>query len=165
MVSFNELKYFTSVTSLSSTAFMGCSKLISVDFSNLISGASQMCRNTKIVYAWFPKIKTVGSTASQGYTAWFYGNSQLIAIRVDEATSLNMISQNAKYMVCTMSNVPPINDVSYIPSKIYVPDSLVQSYQSGTGYSGKTVLPLSQISIHYPDCPWLDDLRQKGFIN
>lgn len=145
-------------------AFMSCSNLVSVDFSNLTSGASQMCRNTKIAYAWFPKIKTVGSTASQGYTAWFYGDSQLKAIRVDEATSLNMLSQNAQYMFCTMPSVPPINDVSYVPSKIYVPDSLVQNYQSGTGWSGKTVLSLSQLPTDYPNCPWLDDLRGKGFI-
>lgn len=65
-----------------------------------------------------------------------------------------------------MTSVPTIsssitNNGSYFTSKLYVPDSLVSSYQA---VLNKTILPISQLPTDYPACPWINDLRQNGFI-
>ena len=45
----------------------------------------------------------------------------------------------------------------------YVPDVYMNTYQENSVW-GSRVRSLSQLSTDYPDCPWLDDLRQEGFI-
>lgn len=168
IVTFNELNYFVNVSSITSEgSFMNCTSLTSIGLQNLVTGGASMFRNTKISYAWMPKVKIAGATQSQSYRAWFYGTSSLIAIRLDSATALDKLVYNTgQYVVCTMPSVPTIsssitNNGSYFTSKLYVPDSLVSSYQA---VLNKTILPISQLPTDYPACPWINDLRQKGFI-
>ena len=168
ITTFDELNYFTNATTLPSTCFMNCANLHSVGLENIVTCAQQIFRNSGIVYAWMPKVKTGGSTQSQGYTAWFYDTKSLIALRFDSMTIHEKLIYNSscKYAIYTMSSVPTINEnVSYIPPKIYVPDSLVSEYQATATISSRTILPISQLPTDHPDCPWLDDLRAKGFIS
>lgn len=127
-----------------------------------------MLRGTGLIYVWMPKVITGGSTASQGYRAWLYGTSSLVAIRMDAMTVHGKLvaDSSCKYAVYTMPSVPTISSsLTYIPKVIYVPDSLVSAYQSTGTISSRTILPISQLPTDYPDCPWLDDLREKGFIS
>ena len=166
ITSFNELNYFTNVKTTSEGAFYNCRNLKSVGLMNLTSAGHQVLRNSGIVYAWMPKITYAGTTASQAYRVWFYETRQMIAARLDSANTIRMFiyESSCKYLVCTMSTVPALIG-TYVPPKIYVLDNLVTSYKEANNWSGKTILPLSQLSTDYPDCPWLDDLRQKGFIS
>ena len=167
ITSFDELNYFTSVLTTSESAFYNCRNLKSIGLSNLTSAGHQVLRNSGIVYAWMPKVTVGGSTASQGYRAWFYGTHSLVAIRFDSMTQHEMLvyDSTCKYAVYTMSAVPTIStSLSYIPPKIYVPDSLVSDYQATATIGSRTILPISQLPTDYPDCPWLDDLRHEGFI-
>ena len=152
---------------MSASAFMSCTNLSSVGLENIVTGSQQMFRNSGIVYAWMPNVKTGGATQSQGYTAWFYNTNKLKALRLDSMTVHEKLvaESSCKYAVYTMPSVPTISDTAtYIPAKIYVPDSLVSEYQATATISSRTILPISQLPTDYPDCPWLDDLREKGFI-
>ncbi len=167
ITTFDELNYFTNVKSTSEGAFYNCRNLKSVGLTNLTSAGYQLLRSSGIVYAWMPKVTTGGSTASQGYRAWFYNTRSLIALRFDSMTNHGLLTYDSscKYAVYTMKSVPTISaSLAYIPSKIYVPDSLVSEYQATATISSRTILPISQLPTDYPDCPWLDDLREKGFI-
>lgn len=93
----------------------------------------------------------------------------MIAIRFDALTYLTTLSYNstAVYMVVTTSFVPTAGgsvNGGRAPSIVYVLDGLVSSYQSASNWNEKTIRPLSQLPTDYPACPWIDDLRQKGFI-
>lgn len=113
-----------------------------------------------------PKVVTAGSTASQAYRCWFYNVSTLKAVRLDSATTVRMLAYNAGsyYLVCTMSAVPS-GSGSNVTNTIYVPDEIVSDYQASSVWGAKTIRPLSQLSTDHPDCPWLDDLRQKRLIS
>lgn len=162
------MNYFTNIKTTSEGAFYNCRNLKSVGLMNLTSAGYQILRNSGIVYAWMPKVTVGGSNASQGYRAWFYGTTRLIALRFDSMTrhELLVYDSTCKYAVYTMPAVPTIStSLAYIPPKIYVPDSLVSEYQATATISSRTILPISQLPTDHPDCPWLDDLRAKGFIS
>lgn len=165
ITSFDELNYFTNVVSTSEGAFYECRNLKTVGLMNLTSAGHQIFRGTGIVYAWMPKITYAGTTASQGYRTWFYSTHKMIAARLDSANTVRMFiyESSCQYLVCTMSTVPTLFG-TYVPPKIYVLDNLVSSYEEADNWNAKTILPLSQLSTDYPDCPWLDDLRENGFI-
>lgn len=168
ITTFDELNYFTNVKTTSEGAFYNCRNLKSVGLMNLTSAGHQVLRNSGIVYAWMPKVTVGGSAASQGYRAWFYGTRSLIALRFDSMTQHEMLvyDSTCKYAVYTMFAAPTIStSLAYIPPKIYVPDSLVSEYQATATISSRTILPISQLQTDHPDCPWLDDLRQRGFIS
>lgn len=135
---------------------------------NLTSAGHQFLRGSGIVYAWMPKVTYAGSSASQAYRAWFNTTRSLIALRFDSMTVHRKLvtDSSCRYAVYTMSSVPTISDTAtYIPPKIYVPDSLVSEYQGTSVINTKTILPISQLPTDYPACPWLDDLREEGFID
>lgn len=163
---FDELNLFTNVKTTSESAFYNCRNLKSVGLMNLTSAGHQLLRASGIIYAWMPKVIYAGSSASQAYRAWFYGCNSIIAVRFDVATSVRMIAYDSsvKYMIFTMSAVPTFVSPNYLASKLYVPESLVNAYQETLGTKA-TVYPISRVATDYPNCPWLDDLRQKGFIN
>ena len=163
---FDEFKHFTSVTSVPNEAFSG-STLASIDLANMVSGGDRnIFSSTKLTYVWMPKVVTAGSTASQAYRCWFYNVNTLKAVRLDSATTVRMLAYNAGsyYLVCTMPSVPS-GAGSNVTNIIYVPDGMVSEYQASSVWGSKTIRPLSQLPNDHPDCPWLDDLRAKGFID
>lgn len=89
----------------------------------------------------------------------------MIAARIDSATTVSCATYGsaARYLVCTMPSVPTLN-ITRIPRIVYVPDTLVESYQSANGWSSLTIRALSVLPTYEPSCPWLNDLREKGFI-
>ena len=46
----------------------------------------------------------------------------------------------------------------------YVPDVYLSNYQDDSAWSSKGVRSLSLLETDYPDCPWLGELREEGFI-
>ena len=162
---FPEFVYFTGVKTLTNLAF-GSSTISSINLSNLTSISYQAFRESSIIYPWLPNAKSVGSVSAAANYSVFLNCRSIIALRLDSATSVEAISYGStlKYMVVTTSNVPTARG-GQIPLKIYVLDSLVGSYQAATNWKSKTILPISQLATDYPACPWLDDLRTKGFIS
>lgn len=165
IVKFNELIYFTSVKAIGAELFQYCSKLEEMDFTNITSLGNSSFRGTKIQYAWFPKLSAHSATA--GAASPFYYCSSLVAVRLDAITSIGSFTQNssARYAVITTSSVPTMTVANRIPKVVYVLDSLVSSYQAATNWSQHTIRRISDLSTNEPACPWLDDLRTKGFIS
>lgn len=162
---FPEFVYFTGVKTLIATAF-GSSTVSSINLSNLTSIQYTAFRESSIIYPWLPNATSVGSSSAAPNYSVFLNCKSIIALRLDSATSIEAISYGStlKYMVVTTSSVPTAHG-NRIPSKIYVLDSLVASYQAATNWKSMTILPISQLATDYPACPWLDDLRTKGFIS
>lgn len=140
---FEELVYFTSVASIGQTAFRG----------------------STVTYIWIPYANTIGIGGGANVSV-FWDCTHMIAERFDAATTINPLHYNTsiQYTVITTSSVPALT-TQFVSGKFYVLDSLVSSYQSADRWSSKTILPISQLPSDYPDCPWLDDLRNKGFIS
>lgn len=138
-----ELVYFTSVASVGSLSFSNCSNL---------------------KYVWL-SVRLVNETNGSAVSSVFNGCSSLIAVRYDDLTRLGSSAYGSgmKYAVITSKAVPTKNG-NFIGSKFYVLDGLVDSYKSDATWSAKTILSIHQLPTDYPDCPWLDDLRQKGLI-
>ena len=161
---FEELNYFINVTSISREAFYG-SYIAKIGLNNVVSVQSAAFATSRIQFAWFPKVteQDNGTSAANGV---LYNCKRLVAIRYDAIRKLSSISygSTAVYMVCTTPDVPTLSSTR-VPSKVYVLDDLVPSYQATSNWSSLTIKAISQLPIDYPDCPWLDDLRQKGFIN
>lgn len=165
IVKFNELKIFTLVKHTDVYSFQNCSKLEEMDFTNITSLGNSSFRGTKIQYAWFPKLSAHSGTS--GGSSPFYYCSSLVAVRFDAITSIGSFTMNssARYAVITTSSVPTMTIANRIPKVVYVLDSLVSSYQAATNWSQHTIRRISDLSTNEPACPWLDDLRTKGFIS
>ena len=142
---FEELVYFTSLETLGNGAFHGCS----------------------VDYLWFPYAETVSSNSGANASlVWNCPN--LVAVRFDSVTTLGgsyNYNQNSMYTVITTSEIPSTN-ARWFYGKFYVKDELVNDYKAASGWSGKasSILSIHQLPTDYPDCPWLNDLREKGFI-
>lgn len=138
-----ELRYFTSVASVGSLSFTNCSNL---------------------KYVWF-SVSTVNGWNGAANTCIYTGCSSLIAARYDNLTRIGATTQNSsiQYAVVTSESVP-ITATRFIESKFYVVDGLVDLYKEADIWKNKTILSIHQLPTDYPDCPWLDDLRQKGLI-
>ena len=139
---FPELIYFTSITSLPSVAFA----------------------SSTIQYGWFPYCTQVGVSGGANISV-FLNCKSLIALRFDSVTSFGSLNygSSTKYLVITTFSVP--STTRWTVGKVYVLDNLVTSYKAATTWSSMTILPISQLATDYPACPWLDDLRTKGFIS
>lgn len=140
--------YFTGVTSVSGRCFM----------------------ESVITYARFPYATTIGSSTSGNYSVFYYAR-RIRAARIDSANTINAFNyvyatDPYKYTVITTNSVPTltVSDSRMMQKSIYVLDSLVSDYQAATNWTSKTILPLSQLPTDYPDCPWIEDLRDKGLI-
>lgn len=157
--------YFTRATHIPNEAFSG-STLTDIDLLNVVSGGERnIFSSTKLSYVWMPKVVNTGSSASQAYRSWFYNVKTLKAIRLDSAETVRMLAYSAGnyYLVCTMPGVPSGSGAN-VTNTIYVPEELVSDYQVSSVWGTKTILPLTQLPTDHPDCPWLDDLRENGFI-
>lgn len=63
-----------------------------------------------------------------------------------------------------MQNPPSANSglVRWVGTN-YVPDAYMSTYRENSIW-GSRVRSLSQLETDYPNCPWLDELREEGFI-
>ena len=139
-----ELRYFTSVTLVGTSSFTNCSNL---------------------KYVWF-SVSSVNGYNGAANTCIYTGCSSLIAARYDNLTRIGATTYNSpiKYAVVTSESVPVANSRFY-ESKFYVLDELVDLYKAAEYWKNKTILSIHQLPTDYPDCPWLDDLREKGLIS
>lgn len=165
ITSFDELNYFTNVRSLGEYAFSGCSALRSVGLANITSAGRAAFGASGLYYAWLPVISTITFSNSAG-NGQFYNTRSLNAIRVDSITSIDGIFYNStiQYIVITTASVPTRQSSTAFPSKVYVLDHLVPLYQVTTNWTNRTILPLSQLPKDYPNCPWIEDLIEQGFL-
>ena len=138
-----ELVHFTSVASVGSSSFTNCSNL---------------------KYVWF-NVSIVNGGNGAANTCIYTGCSSLIAARYDNLTRIGATTYNSpiKYAVVTSESVP-IAYSRFYESKFYVLDELVDLYKAAEFWKNKTILSIYQLPTDYPDCPWLDDLREKGLI-
>lgn len=138
-----ELRYFTSVASVGLSSFTNCNNL---------------------KYVWF-SVSSVNGYNGGANTCIYTGCSSLIAARYDNLTRIGATTYNSpiQYAVITAESVP-IAATRFFESKFYVLDELVDLYKETEYWSNKTIKPISALLTDYPDCPWLDDLREKGLI-
>lgn len=82
IVSFNELRFFTSVTSLDNYAFSGCSKLANIDLSNVVSiGASCFTGNAiQVDTLDLSKVTYIGSNGLAGISVRELNISGLVSM-------------------------------------------------------------------------------------
>ena len=153
---------------LTSNAFNG-SYIQNIDLVNIRTMNAAAFGTSRIIYPWLPNLTTLDHS-TQASSGVFYSCRHIVAIRFDSLNQLITLSYNstASYLVITTSFV--CSGTSSIagertPSIVYVPDSLVASYKAAANWSAKTIRPISQIPTYHPACPWLDDLREKGFIS
>jgi hypothetical protein len=183
---FEELQYFSALTSLVANAFNGCTALSSLvlptsvtslgsncfvncpfeelDLSS-ITFVGGFCFNTVgLTYPWLPSITRSG-TASGGSAA-FYNCRKLVGIRLDSITYLGSLvnGSSARYLIVTTTSVPSGTNPSRWPNTIYVRDELIASYQAAENWSTKTIKGISKLPTDDPDCPWISDLIEKGLI-
>lgn len=165
---FNEFRYFTGVRALTSNAFNG-SYIQDINLVNIRTMNAAVFASSRVIYPWLPNLTTLDH-ASQAANGVFFNCKKIVAIRFDSLNQLGTLSYDstASYLVITTSFV--CSGTSNIaqgrtPSIVYVPDSLVASYKAAANWSEKTIRPISQIPTYHPACPWLDDLREKGFIS
>ena len=142
---FEEMQYFTSVTTLNSNAFKG----------------------STVTDVWFKSITSV-STNGGANVCVFWNCPNAIAVRFDSVTFLGgsyNYNQNSMYTVITTSEIPSTN-ARWFYGKFYVKDELVNDYKAASGWSGvaSRIYSIHQLPTDHPDCPWLNDLREKGFI-
>ena len=63
-----------------------------------------------------------------------------------------------------MQTPPTVNNgLTRWTGRTYVPDAYLETYQNNTTWASQ-VRSLSLLETDYPDCPWLDELREEGFI-
>ena len=141
----------------------------SVHFTGLTSIANRIFYETYFRYVRLPFASTIGTSTSGNYSVFYYAES-LLAVRLDAVTKImafNYMARRYRYTVITTTTVPSlgVSDSRHYNGATYVIDSLVDSYRAATNWSSKTIRPISQLPTDYPDCPWLDDLREKGFIS
>ena len=170
IVRFNELKYFTSIVSATSTSnnFNGCKNLESIYTYNItnISGNSNQAPfcDTKIVNLYLPKIKTVGqySFANPG---WVNNSSSAsigplrIVVLGASLTNFNgqqAISYSNKINIFIYATTPPTcsTTLSYngYPQYIYVPDDSYNAYIENASYANykSRIKPLSEYTGEKP---------------
>ena len=160
---FEELQYFTAVTNIVDDAFNGCSSLEDINLDNIITAGARSFLATKLEYVWMPVF--VGNNIGSAAAGMFNNCMSLKAVRFDSITKMGALSygSTATYWVVTTTSVPTLSS-GRVPSTVYVRDDMVSSFSSATNWKNRTVKALSSLATDHPDCPWLDDLRQKGLI-
>ena len=149
IITFDELIYFTNITNLNVLAF----------------------HNSTVTWLRFPYVTSCSSNSGAN-SCVFYNCASLNAVMFDKITflggSYNYGAKSGMYTVILSDSVPSTNG-RWFYGKFYVLDSLVDSYKATTGWTqygegASRILPISQLPTDHPDCPWLNDLREKGFI-
>ena len=119
-----------------------------------------------MVYLRFKRVSIHGSGGADDGA--FYAMPNLLGIWFEELTSAGiggMYNAHSHYNIITNNSVATAGQMTRWTGTTYVPDELVASYRSTNGWSSKTIRALSLLPTDYPSCPWLDDLRQRGFIS
>lgn len=145
----------TAMESRMDLAFYGCSALSNVNFDSVQSiGTSSFQNCTSLVVVVFPGIKgNVYTSAFQGCTALktvdMLAPSFARASIFSGCTSLeNMILRNTESL-CSLTNINVFVNTPFASGgtggKLYVPQSLISSYQSATNWSTILGYPNNQI--------------------
>ena len=161
---FNELKYFTSATNLTNV-FTACTQLKEVDLCNVTYLGTGSFQSSGIIYVYAPKARSVNQAS--GATGWAASTRSLIGCLWKSLTSINtggMYNSTNKYHIFLMQTPPTVNNgLTRWTGRTYVPDAYLETYQNNTTWASQ-VRSLSLLETDYPDCPWLDELREEGFI-
>ena len=165
---FDELKYFTNLNGIATNAFNGCTNLVTLNCENVNGALNNLSfANTAIKYLKFNRVSIPTSGGATSGT--FYNMKSLDAIWFKELTTGGvggMRDAKSHYNIITSNYVPGTGGgLVRFDGVNYVPDNLVSSYQSATYWSNKTIRALSTLPTYQPTCPWLDELRELGYID
>ena len=151
------------MTNLANNAFYGCSALEIINLDNIITAGSKSLSETKLEYAWMPVF--IGNNFGSAGNGMFTNCKSLKAIRFDSITQMGALSDDstATYWVVTTTSVPTLSS-GRVPSTVYVRDDMVSSFSSANNWSGRTVKALSSLETDHPECPWLNEFRELGYI-
>ena len=121
--------------------------------------------NSSIEYGRFPYVTTIGYAGGANATTFGSCLNQ-IGLWFEAIETVGGLNYGAttQYIIVTTDYVPTANS-RWLAGKLYVLDNLVNDYKAASNWNTRTVLPISQLPSDYPNCPWLDDLRNKGFIS
>ncbi len=160
---FEELKNFTAVTNLPNNAFNRCAALEEINLDNILTSGTLSLSSTKLEYAWMPVFE--GNGFGNSSNGMFTNCKSLKAIRFDSITQMGALSygSTATYWVVTTASVPNLVSTR-VPSTVYVRDDMVSSFSSANNWSSKTVKALSSLETDHPECPWLNEFRELGYI-
>ena len=166
VATFDEFKYFTGAA-IPVNAFRGCSNLRVLNCQNY-SGTltNSVFAQAGMVYLRFKRVSIHGSGGADDGA--FYAMPNLLGIWFEELTNAGiggMYNAHSHYNIITNNYVATAGSMTRYYGVTYVPDELVSSYQGTSGWSSKTIRALSTLPTYAPDCPWIDDLRQRGFIS
>lgn len=154
ITSFEELKYFTKVTTLTN-AFTGCTSLASVNFDNIEAtsrggSGNGCCYKTALTKVIMPNIVDLGDWTfrnSTTETAFIGKNCTIIG-------SWAFIGTPLATLVCAATTVPTLNNTNAIPSGcvIYVPDESLTAYQGRQNWSSfaTKIKGISQLATDNP---------------
>ena len=162
---FNELKYFTGVHAINN-GFTACTGLTEVDLSNITSLGTGAFQSSGIIYVYAPSCRSVSQgSASTGWAASTYSLKGCLWKSLTTIKVGGMYNSNNKYHILLMENPPVFESGSNRwDGRNYVPDVYLSNYQDDSAWSSKGVRSLSLLETDYPDCPWLGELREEGFI-
>ena len=163
---FDEFQYFTKA-STGGRCFDG-SNLVTLNCENVNGALNNLSfANTAIKYLKFNRVSLPTSGGATSGT--FYNMKSLDAIWFKELTTGGvggMRDAKSHYNIITSNYVPGTGGgLIRFDGVNYVPDNLVSSYQSATYWSNKTIRALSTLPTYQPTCPWLDELRELGYID
>lgn len=161
---FNELKYFTNVHSINN-GFVACTSLTEVDLSNITSLGTGALQSSGIIYVYAPLVRS--ASQGSGSTGWAASTRSLIGCLWKSLTSISvggMYNSTNKYHIFLMETPPAAaSGLNRWNGRTYVPDIYMSNYQEDSTWSS-LVRSLSLLETDYPDCPWLDELREEGYI-
>lgn len=160
ITSFNELRYFTRVTTLDNYALQNCSNLASIDLSNIVSiGAYSLegiAVNEMILSEGFTEIKLRGAskivpltkvdlpstTTAIGDTCFVYCENLVTAI-VRATTPPSLVANAFGYGIGAVAQTP----IAKGTGVIYVPDASLEAYKTATNWVDMAayIHPLSEI--------------------
>ena len=161
---FSELKYFTSVHSINN-GFTACTGLTDVDLSNITSLGTGAFQSSGIIYVDAPLVTSVSQgSASTGWAASTYSLIGCLWRSLNYINVGGMYNSRCNYHIFLMETPPSVNSgLSRWTGQTYVLDAYLSNYQNNSNWSSK-VRSLSLLETDHPDCPWLDELREEGFI-
>lgn len=161
---FNELKYFTNIHSINN-GFVACTSLTEVDLSNITSLGTGALQSSGIIYVYAPLARS--ASQGSGSTGWAASTRSLIGCLWKSLTSISvggMYNSTNKYHIFLMETPPAAESgLNRWNGRTYVPDIYMSNYQEDSTWSS-LVRSLSLLETDYPDCPWLDELREGGYI-
>lgn len=153
ITSFDELRYFTNVTSISSYTFVGCSALREVNFENIQEFKTAALRDCAIEKVIAPEITKIGDST---FTLCYNITAMLFGPRLTSISQYAFwqMTTNQTALVCLATTPPTLagnNNLGFM-SAIYVPDSAVADYQAATNWSSASAKfkPISQLATDNP---------------